>query len=220
MAIDGVGYAPETSDGLNKDDPSKSEVPMSMSEVTEKFAGSVEITSAEIIPFFASNQDKNRLCVAIPVSFEDKAIGKQELGLIGKNLRSAICQYAGFNESDIGPSVLGLIGEVTSDAAKHTIPREWFNKILAMVIRNDLGVSFYLANPARADVNLHEVYQPDSLDEYGREMHGRSLADGLEKDLLAKGCQSVTDESRLVQDGQGGTIGVERGVSIGFPSRN
>lgn len=222
MAIDGVGYAPETLDGLNKDDPSKSEVPMSLSEVTEKFADSIEITSAEIIPFFASNQDKNRLCVAIPVSTEDEATRKQELGQIGKSLRFAIFQYTGLKRSDsIGASLECLIGEATSDIAKHTMLRERFDKILVMVTRDNLDISFHMVNPARADVNLHAINQPDSQDEYDTEMHGHNLAVGLGKDLLKNGCQSVTDKSHLVRDGKNGTIAVERDISIvGIPSRN
>lgn len=196
------------------------EMPTSIEEVVKKFADPIEVTSAdEITSFFEDNLNKNRLCIAIPVAAEDEVARKQELNRIGVNLRRAIFKYFRVEiDSAIGPSLLGLIGDATSDIAKHTVLRDRFNKILVLVTKNDLDVSFHLVNPARSDTDLRKIRQEDSSDEYQEEVHGHNLSAGLGKDLINCGCQSVKDKSHLVQSGGEETIAFERDISIELPN--
>lgn len=219
MAINNMESEPIISNESEKSEISKSEIPTSIAAVVERFADPTEITDAgEIIPFFENNLDKNRLCIAIPVTTENEETRKQELAQIGQNLRRAIFEYTGLKRaSDIGFSLEGLIGEATSDVAKHTVSRDKFNRILTLVTKDDLNISFHLVNPARPDVNLHEIRQEDSLDEYGTIAHGQNLAEGCKKDLLENGCQSVIDESHFVKDDDSETVAVERDISIELP---
>ena len=220
MALDNLENESTTSNESVQVADLENEMPTSIEEVVEKFADPVEVNSAEgITSFFEDNPNQNRLCIAIPVATEDEVARGQELKQIGVNLRRAIFKYTGVEmDSAIGPSLLGLIGEATSDIAKHTVLRDRFKKILVLVTKNDLDVSFHLVNPARSDTDLHRVRQEDSLNEYQTEAHGDNLSAGLEKDLLNYGCQSVTDESHLVQAGGKKTVAFQRDISIELPN--
>jgi len=220
MAIDNLENELSTSNDSEQVSDIENEMPTSVEEVAEKFADPVEVTSSEeITSFFEDNHNQNRLCIAIPVTTEDEAARQEELKQIGVNLRRAIFKYTGVEmDSAIGPSLLGLIGEATSDVAKHTVLGDRFNKILVLVTKNDLDVSFHLVNPARSDTDLHKIRQEDSSDDYQDEAHGHSLSAGLEKDLLKYGCPSITDESHLVQSGDKETVAFERDISIELPN--
>lgn len=220
MAINNLENESMTANEPHQGVELESEMPTSIEEVVEKFADPVELTSAEeITSFFENNLNKNRLCITIPVTIEDEATRGQELCQIGVNLRRAIFRYTCVEmDSAIGPSLLGLIGEATSDIAKHTVIGDRFNKIMVLVTKNNLDVSFHLVNPARSDTDLHRIRQEDSSDEYQTEAHGYNLSAGLEKDLLNYGCPSVTDESHLVQTGGKETVAFERDISIELPN--
>lgn len=204
---------------FEESEPIETEIPTSVEEVVEKFADPVEVKNAEeITSFFEDNLNQNRLCIAIPVATEDEVTRREELCQIGVNLRRAIFKYTCVEmDSDIGPSLLGLIGEATSDIAKHTVLRDRFNRILVLVTKNDLDVSFHLVNPARPDTDLHEIREEDSGNEYQKEAHGDNLSAELKKDLISNGCHLVDDESHLVKATGEETVAFERDIHIELP---
>lgn len=202
-------------------EPIESEMPTSIEEVAKKFTDPVEVTSTEgITSFFKDNHDQNRLCIAIPVTIENEEARQQEFAKIALTLRTAIFKYTGVEkDSAIGPSLLGLIGEATSDIAKHTVLRDRFSRILVLVTKNDLDVSFHLVNPARPDADLYKINQEDNPDDYEVQAHGDNLSAGLKEYLLCDGCPSVKDESHLVKDNASGEIiAFERDISIELPN--
>jgi len=86
---------------------------------------------------------------------------------------------------------------------------------MVLVTKNDLNISFYLFNPARSNVDLHTITQEDSPNEYYQRAHGQNLAKGIEADLIANDCSSVSDESHIVKSKDIGTVAVSV-ISLSF----
>lgn len=214
-SMDGGAIVPEI---LNREGE-----PTSVEEVTERFSEPVEISDPDqIVPFFESNIDKDRVCISIPITNENKEERRATLALIGHNLLQAIFAYTKLNrETELGSTIRGLIGEATSDVAKHTVLREKFDHILALVTKDtNIDISFHLVNPARPDVNLNQIQQEDSIDEYDINVHGQSLARGFEEELKEMGCKTVTDESHLVKVANNEVVAVQRDLTInGLPEQ-